>query len=462
MAHVSKTLILLLARVYSSNMFKKPPNWKKILNNPKDLAILVTSEHLQALVKKANAEYLHWDKFRYQALPNGIAPEAAWALVKIARLTNRENINVKDEYGNPFSIFLTKEHMKCLSFIDSYTSGTIVTGESMPDETSKERLVINGLIEEAISSSQIEGANTTRKVAKNMIEQHLKPKNKSEQMIFNNYLTMSQLEDWKERDLTDDFLLELHKILTSDTLDQKEDEGRFRNDDDEVVVVENPTGTIAHVPPKIKQAREQLIQLYTFINIDDEENYVHPFVKASILHFLIGYIHPFVDGNGRLARALFYWYLLKKDYWMFKFLPISLQIKKQDWKPGYYRAFKYVESDESDITYFLSYKLRLAKNAIEDFIAYLKKKQKEANLLKEKLVISHEINGRQIDLITLLQKSPDLEVDLQTYKHRHHVAYETARVDLITLEDKSILRKFKKGKKYVFIRGAKFPSDKAD
>lgn len=443
-------------------MFKAPPDWKKILNNPKDLAMLVTSKDLQALVKKANTEYLHWDKFRYQAMPNSIAPEMAWALVKIARLTNRENINIKDEQGNPFSFFLTKEHMKCLSFIDSYTSGTIVTGESMPDETSKERLVINGLIEEAISSSQIEGANTTRKVAKNMIEQRLKPKNKSEQMIFNNYLAMAQLEDWKKRDLTDDFLLELHEILTSDTLDQKEDEGRFRNDDDEVIVVENPTGNIAHVPPKIKQAREQLIQLYSFINIDDEEIYVHPFVKASILHFLIGYIHPFVDGNGRLARALFYWYLLKKDYWMFKFLPISLQIKKQNWKPGYYRAFKYVESDEGDITYFLSYKLRLAKSAIEEFIAYLKKKQKEANLLREKLVISREINGRQIDLITLLQKNPTLEVDLQIYKQRHRVAYETARVDLTALEDKSILRKIKKGKKYVFIRGTKFPSDKVE
>ena len=438
-------------------MFKKPPDWKKALNNPKDLAMLITSKELQALVKKANVEYLHWDKFRYQPLPKNIAPEAAWALVKLARLTNRENISVRDELNNPFSIFLTKEHMKCLSFIDSYTSGTIVTGESMPDEASKERLVINGLIEEAISSSQIEGANTTRKIAKNMIEQHLKPKNKSEQMIFNNYLAMTQLEDWKKRDLTDGFLLELHKILTVETLDQKEDEGRFRNDDDEVMVVESLTGNIAHVPPKIKEAKKQLEQLYKFINVDDEENYIHPFVKASILHFLIGYIHPFVDGNGRLARAAFYWYLVRKNYWMFKFLPISLQIKKQDWKAGYYRAFKYVESDEGDITYFLSYKLTLAKNAIEDFIAYLKKKQKEENLLKEKLSSSQEINNRQLDLISLLQKNPTLEIDLQAYKLRHHIAYETARSDLTELETKSILRKVKKGKKYLFTKGNRFP-----
>lgn len=441
-------------------MYKKPPDWKKALANPKELIELFSSKDMQALVKKANSEYLHWDKFRYQPMPKNITPESAWAFLKMARSTGKENIGVIDERGNSFSIFLTKEHMKDLSFIDSHSSGTIVTGEGMPDDASKDRLVINGLIEEAISSSQIEGANTTRKVAKNMIEQQLAPKNKHEQMILNNYNAMAQLESWKNRELTDDFLFELHKILTIKTLDQKEDEGRFRTDEDEVVVVENPTGELAHIPPKIKQARDQLKQLYKFINDGDEENYIHPFVKASILHFLIGYIHPFVDGNGRLARALFYWYLIKKNYWMFKFLPISLQIKKQEWKPGYYRAFKYVESDEGDVTYFLTYKLKLARNAIEDFIKYLKRKQNEANSLKEKLVSSQEINDRQLDIISSLQKSPAMEIDLQTYKNRNKVAYETARADLMSLEEKSILRKIKKGKKYVFARGAKFPTSK--
>ncbi len=442
-------------------MNKKLPDWKKSLENPKELIELFSSKDMQALVKKANSEYLHWDKFRYQPMPQNINPETAWAFLKMARMTGRENIGVIDEYNNPFSIFLTKEHMKELSFIDSHSSGTIVTGEGMPDDTSKDRLVINGLIEEAISSSQIEGANTTRKVAKNMIEQQLPPKNQHEQMILNNYIAMAQLESWKNRELSDEFLLELHKILTVDTLEQKKDEGRFRTDEDEVVVIENPTGDLAHIPPKIRQARVQLKQLYKFINDEDEDNYTHPFVKASILHFLIGYIHPFVDGNGRLARALFYWFLIKKNYWMFKFLPISLQIKKQEWKPGYYRAFKYVESDEGDITYFLSYKLKLAKNAIEDFIKYLKRKQKEANSLKEKLVSFQEINSRQLDIISSLQKSPAMEMDLQTYKNRNKVAYETARADLMSLEEKGILEKIKKGKKYVFVRGAKFPTSKS-
>jgi len=441
-------------------MFKKPPDWKKVLSDPKIMINLVSSKEANALIKKANNEYLHWDKFRYQPMPEGITPESAWALLKLTRRGGQELLDISNEQGHPFSIFLTKDHLKDLSFIDSHSSGAITSGESMPDNLAKDQLIINGLMEEAISSSQIEGASTTRKVAKAMIELQLLPKTKDEQMILNNYRAMSHLDDWKKRELTDNFLLELHQVLTAGTLDRSSDEGKFRTDDDEVVVVENPSGEIVHKPPSIEEARKQLKQLYKFANTDDDENYIHPFVKASILHFCIGYIHPFVDGNGRLARALFYWYLLKKNYWMFKFLPISLQIKKQQWKPGYYRAFKYVETDEGDITYFLSYKLKLARNAIEDFIQYLHKKQDEAHKLKERLITTDEINNRQLDIIDLLQRNPNIEIDLQAYKQRNKVAYQTARTDLLGLEERDILKKISRGKKFVFVRGEKFPMKK--
>ena len=352
-------------------MLKKPPDWKKFLAD-KNFIKVISEPDVIALIKKANSEYLHWDKFRYQPLPAGISSEQAWSYLKLTREAAKEHLDILDEKEKPFSFFITKDHLKDLSFIDSHSSGTIA-GDGLPDGSTKESLIINGLIEEAISSSQIEGASTTRKVAKAMIELKLSPKNKDEQMILNNFKAMMQLEDWKKRDLNDEFLFELHKILTEKTMVQTTDEGSFRTDADEVVVVENPSGEIVHRPPKMIEARKQLKQLYKFVNANDDENYVHPFVKASILHFCIGYIHPFVDGNGRMARALFYWYLIKRNYWMFKFLPISLQIKKQQWKPGYYKAFKYVETDEGDITYFISYKLKLARNAIRSNKTYYKK-----------------------------------------------------------------------------------------
>lgn len=450
---------MLLLVVYTSSMFKKPPQWTQLLKNPKKIGELIASESIRDLVKKANKEYLHWDKFRYQKMPEGIEPETAWAFLKFSRYTSRENLPIKDEKLGSFSIMITKEFLKDLSYIDQNSSGSMTSSESMPDGDQKKRLIINGLIEEAISSSQIEGASTTRKVAKAMIEQERSPKNKDERMILNNFKAMAQLDDWKTRPLTHEFMLELHKLLTDQTLENAHDEGRFRKDEDEIVVKDSLTSEIIHVPPKIEEAKKQLKQLYSFINSmdDDDENYLHPFVKATILHFCIGYIHPFADGNGRLARALFYWYLLKNNYWMFKFLPISLQIKKKEWKPGYYRAFKYVETDELDISYFLHYKLKLAKNAIEDFRRFIHKKQSENKNLKNKLVHENQINSRQLDLIELMQRNAGFILDLSFYKGRYKVAYETARSDLRELVSYKILKQEIYGKKYTFIRGENFP-----
>jgi Fic family protein len=438
---------------------ESPPQWEDIfLKESKRLPELLASPEVSQLLSKANQKYLHWDKFRYQPMPNGLTPPLAWALLKISRMGNRERLPIKSEKQKPFSIFLSKEHLKSLSYIDSLTSGAIALGEKLPAGSQQDRLIINGLIEEAISSSQIEGANTTRKVAKAMIELNRSPKNKDERMILNNYVAMTRLEEWKGRKLDDAFLLELHKVLMNGTMEEESDEGRFRTDTDEVVVSDKLTGNTVHIPPKFEDAREQLKQLYDFANSDGESDYVHPFVKASILHFHLGYIHPFVDGNGRSARAIFYWYLLKENYWMFKFLPISLQIKKKDSRPGYDRAFQYVESDEGDVTYFLSYKLKVACKAIDDFIKYLEKKQREANKLKELLVVNEEINQRQLDLIDFFQRNPNAEIDLQTYKNRNKVAYQTARTDLLSLASKRILKQISVGKKYLFMRGEGFPS----
>lgn len=438
---------------------EKPPSWQSVLAaEAKRFPELMMDQSVTEFIAKMNSEYLHWDRLRYQKLPKGLKPDLAWALVKIARRVTQDVLPIKNESQQPFSVFLTKKHLKALSYLDSYTSGAIVSEENLPGGMQKERLVINGLIEEAISSSQIEGANTTRKVAKEMIELKRKPATKSERMILNNYRAMSVLENWRDRPLDDKFMLELHRILSAGTMENSGDEGRFRVDADEVVVSDRVTGEIVHTPPMAADAKRLMTQLYAFANEDEEENYIHPFVKASILHFCIGYIHPFVDGNGRSARAVFYWYLLKKNYWMFKFLPISLQIKKKDWRSGYDRAFQQVETDEGDITYFLSYKLRLACNAIDDFRKYLNRKQRDSVALKERMVANDEINPRQLALIEFLRSHPAAHVDIEFHQEREHVVYQTARTDLLSLVSKKVLKKTKVGKKFVFVRGEKFPA----
>ena len=54
-----------------------------------------------------------------------------------------------------------------------------------------------------------------------------------------------------------------------------------------------------------------------------EVPFIHPVIKAIIIHFVISFLHPFVDGNGRTVRSFFYWYMLKKGYALTEFLSIS-------------------------------------------------------------------------------------------------------------------------------------------
>src|SRR5205814_10028127 len=59
------------------------------------------------------------------------------------------------------------------------------------------------------------------------------------------------------------------------------------------------------------------------LSLHDALPIFHPMVRSMILHFWLAYDHPFVDGNGRTARALFYWSMLRNGYWMFEYITIS-------------------------------------------------------------------------------------------------------------------------------------------
>ena len=108
--------------------------------------------------------------------------------------------------------------------------------------------------------------------------------------------------------LSREVLIYLQSLLTNDTLENDDEVGRFRRDEDEIVIQDT---MIYHTPPSESILNRELDALISYAN-DEEVGFTHPFIKAVILHFWIGFLHPFCDGNGRTARAIFYWYLLKK------------------------------------------------------------------------------------------------------------------------------------------------------
>lgn len=430
-------------------MISKPPDWKKSFS-PDLFKRALDSIDLQKLVKRAEKEYMYWDKFKYYLPPKGFTIKEAWAFLKFSRLSNREQAPIHDENGRPFAFTQTKIMYQKLSYIDSNTSGFLKSSLEKPTEIQKNQLILSGISEEAIASSQIEGANTSRKVAKEMILSQRKPRTRDEQMIINNYQVMQRLVDWKDLNLTKEMLLEIQKNITTNTLEDEKDAGRFRQDGDNIQVVDKLTGVVAFTPPSENIFLKELDKLLEFANMDEsEDEFLHPVIKASILHFWLAYLHPFVDGNGRTARTIFYWYLLKKNYWLFQYLSVSRAIKMS--RTQYDQAYLKTELDDNDLTYFVIYKLKVIEDAIEAFITHYKKKLaefKRNEFLSKQL---KDLNERQIALLYSLAKNQGNNVDIKTHKTKNQIAYQTARVDLIKLCEKELLTQLADNKKYVYV-----------
>jgi Fic family protein len=298
-------------------------------------------------------------------------------------------------------------------------------------------------MEEAIASSQIEGAITTRKKAKEMLRKNINPRNKSEQMIVNNYVSIQKILEWKNEDLTKEKLLELHRMVSNRTLDNDDDEGKFR-DDNEVKVIDAIDGEVVHYPPDFSEMDRLVKELCIFFNSDKKGVFIHPIIKGCIIHFMIGFIHPFVDGNGRTARALFYWYLLKKGYWLTEYLSISRMILKS--KDQYAKAYIYTETDDNDLTYFINYQLRTMKLAFESLREYIQRKIEEKREITDFIKID-KINERQALILKWVYEESSLLLSVKEIETRFSVSNQTARTDLQGLVDLGYLEPVKLNKK---------------
>lgn len=378
-------------------------------------------------ISKMNDEYYYWDKVKYHS-PKGIKPEEFWAAIKYSRTFNSKTYNF---HTCIFSIFETSKMQEYLHNFDMNFGGTIASSDIISNKN-RQYYLLSSIMEEAIASSQMEGASTTRKVAKEMLRKQAKPKDKSQQMILNNYNTIRYLSEHKNDSLTPELLLEIHRQITEKTLDDPNDEGKFRTDDN-IFVVNGITGEVAHDPPSHKQIMNTVTQLCIFAN--EDKTFVHPIIKAIIIHFMISYLHPFVDGNGRTARSLFYWYMLKKGYWLTEYLSISRIIYKT--KGQYEKAFLYTEHDDFDLGYFINYNLKVLNDAFNELQAYLERKAQENTSLLEYRIPG--INERQMQIIKICIKTPNSSFTSKDLETRFNVSVKTIRSDLEGLVELGLL-----------------------
>jgi len=403
--------------------------------------------------KDREKEYLHWERLKYKQLPEHVENhEEWWYIMKFRRASSYRNLPFISKAGNPFVYWVPDPIQQRLYAVDQQASGRVQIAEEVTNPTTRDRYLVNSLIEEAITSSQLEGASTTRKVAKEMLRESRRPKDKSEKMIFNNYQAMSFIREVVDQPLSKELLLELHRIVTDGTLDDPTAVGRFRTSEEEVAVYDERDNTLLHVPPNADELETRINTLCSFANASEKRGeFLHPVVRSILLHFMVGYDHPFIDGNGRTARALFYWSMAKRGYWMMEYISISTILKMGPAK--YARSYLYTENDANDTTYFLDFNLRVIIRAIEKLQQYLARKAKEINQVEQILdssLFSRYLNYRQLAIISHALRNPNGTYSIESHRKSHSVSYPTARSDLLQLVEFELIDKRKCGNTFIF------------
>ena len=425
---------------------EKAPDFKTIMANCHIPNLALKSKDI---IRKANMEYMYWDDLEYQPMPEGIKPEEAWAIIKWSRMMQTRPIPLNDAQGRAFSYWLPDSILKEIHFIDKQAAGTILVEDPSVQSEEKRRYMIGSLFDEAIASSQIEGAVTTRAAAREMLREGRKPRDRSEQMINNNYLSMQMIKKHLSEPLSMELMNKVHAHMTENTLDDPSWAGRFRTPaDDEIHIMDNDGRTVLHVPPKSADVPALMQDLCNYINSGGADEFIHPVIKGILLHFWIAYVHPYMDGNGRTARALFYWHMLRQGYWLFEYLSVSAAILNA--RSRYYRSFLYCESDDNDATYFIFYNIQAIHTAIEKLNAYIEGKQKEKKQAYRFAVKYPSLNLRQRALLVSALEKPHDVFTIEVHSNVHGVTYQTARTDLLGLKDMGLVEMRKEGKKFVF------------
>lgn len=380
-------------------------------------------------VTNAKGEYLHWSKLKW-SLPTG-KEEIIWAAIQFKRMQQMKILGLVDPKKIPFRYCIPESIEAKLHQVIEVAGGNVgAVGNSPISNHGQNMFLFSSLImEEAISSAQLEGAATTREVAKKMLEEDREPINEDERMILNNFLLLKQAERSSKDPLTVDLILEFHLIATQGTTGNNNIPGEFRNSDD--IYVGDGDDGISYQPPSHELIKERLQALCDFANEDhsgrDGRAFIAPVVKAIILHFMIGYEHPFRDGNGRTARAIFYWFMLKHEYNLFKYVSISKLIKASAKKYGL--SYLYSEKDANDLTYFIDFQLDIIIQSFDDLKKYLEEKSKEFNQVVRELENTKfsSLCYAQKEIIKKATKSPGRVFTVKEIASDYDISGNTAR-----------------------------------
>ena len=408
--------------------------------------IALNDPEFQKLVSEYTNHYVSWDELQNR-IEDHEQKKQIWTFIKILRQMQYEHITFRNL---DLKYSFIPEIVRHLHTIDHYLSGSFQTHEKAI--RMEQSLMIKTLMEEAVSSSILAGAEITFTAAMEMLLDGRKPKTHAEQIVVNNYDALQFMLTRKNTPLTRELILDIQRIVTRDSVEDRY-VGNFRADN-EIVTSDLSTGLVYHTPPDFREIGSFIEDLCRFVNENKNPGkeaavpFIHPVIKGIVLLYLMEYYHSFNDGNGRTARTFFYWFMLSQGYWIFDYLPVSRIILKS--RENYERAYLTTVSDENDLTYFLRYTISCIVQALDDLLKFLEQKQTEQNATKAIIKNIDGVNQRQADILREMMEHSGEYFSIRKIMLMYSVVYQTARTDLLDLEQRGFLTRQKKGREFLF------------
>lgn len=429
-----------------------PPDWRRLASAPERAGRLPGILSDPALAP-FDGPYYHWEDLKHRPLPPGYSREDVWVRLKMARAPSYRALPLTDGQGRAFVFSLPDCLLRRLQEIDALSGNGIRAEAPILPPGARGRYPAQSLMEEAIASSLLEGAPTTRAMARDMFLSGRAPANLGERMALGNFRAMEEIRRDAASPLTVGRVLALHRILTEGTLDRADAAGRFRREDEQIGVMDFE-GTVYHRPPACgEKLKERMAAIVAFANRGPDPGgvFLPAALRAVILHFALAYEHPFVDGNGRVARSLMYWSMLRGGYDVFRYVAISDILRRAPAK--YAAAYLYTETDGGDLTYFMLHQTGVVLAALQSLKRFAARKEAEAAEVAGRLPADAALNFRQRSLLARLIKHPGSGVSVAGYCRFCGVSYATGRSDLTALRGAGLLSAHRDGRATIYRLG---------
>lgn len=283
------------------------------------------------------------------------------AMLKDDHFTDYQKMKYK--YGENFNAFLQaleELYCKTLPLLD-FDGNNVVFIENHAAvnqsaiklllQSQDQRYGIKAAEDEIVATSAIESMDFSRDSVRKILK-GMAPKDEQENRILGIKHGLEFIADTANK-ITEENLYKLYMMTVGNFLtgDDELADGNFYRHDTVYIVSDR----VEHSGLDYKKVPEFMKSLIAFVNAKDD---INDLVKAAIIHFYIAYVHPYFDGNGRMARLVHLWFLIQKGYRSALFIPFSSQIEKS--RKAYYDAYTTIEENKKlsgkiDVTPFILY-----------------------------------------------------------------------------------------------------------